>query len=77
MQANGLIAIWNATTKELEEVESELQVENYWRQLEGTEAVYTLREYAFVDEELMQDETHESLLEAGWEVLQLVEGPAA
>jgi hypothetical protein len=75
--AHGQIAIWNATTKELEEVESELQVENYWRQLEGTAAVYTLTDYAWVDADELADYAHEDLLEAGWEQLQLVQGPAA
>ena len=75
--AHGQIAIWNATAGELEEVESELQVENYWRQLEGDEAVYTLTDYAWVDADELADYAHEDLLEAGWEVLQMAEGPAA
>lgn len=74
--AHGQIAIWNATAGELEEVESELQVENYWRQLEGGEAVYTLRDYAWVDAQELADYAHEDLLEAGWTVLQMAEGPA-
>lgn len=76
MKANGLIAIWNATTQELEEVESELQVQNYWQQLEGTKQVYVLTDYAWVDAEELADYAHEDLLEAGWEVLQ-AEDPAA
>lgn len=75
--AHGMIAIWNATTQQLEEVESELQVQNYWRQLEDDEAVYTLTDYEWVDAEELADYAHEDLLEAGWEVLQAAEGPAA
>lgn len=70
MQTNGLIAIYNATRNELEEVECELQVQNYWRQLEADERVYLLEEYAFVDEEAMQGIEHDELIEAGWTVLQ-------
>lgn len=71
MQANGLTAIWNATTGELEEVASAAQVENYWRQADPAHTVYTLEEYAFVEADLMEGSAHEELLEAGWQVLQL------
>lgn len=75
--AHGMIAIWNATRKELHEVDSNLQVENYWRAVDMDEAVYVLDDYAWVDAEELADYAHEDLLEAGWEVLQLEEGPAA
>lgn len=70
MQANGLIAIYNATRNELEEAECMLQVQNYWRQLDTGERVYLLEEYAFVDAEAMQGIEHDELIEAGWTVLQ-------
>jgi len=64
------IAIYNATDKELLEVESNLQVENYWRQLEGTEQAYVLEDYAFVDEAAIENWQHNTFVEEGWEVLQ-------
>ena len=70
MNSNGLIAIYNATDKELLEVESNLQVENYWRQLEGTEEVYVLEDYVFVDEAVIENWRHDTFVEQGWEVLQ-------
>lgn len=70
MQASSKIAIYNATRKQLEEVDSNLQVQNYWRRLSKTERVYTLEDYAFVDAEELEDYEHSDLLEAGWEVLQ-------
>ena len=63
------IAIYDATRKQLDEVESNLQVENYWRQL-GDERVYTLTDYAFVDADELADYEHNDFIEAGWEVLQ-------
>jgi hypothetical protein len=47
-----------------------LQVENYWRQLEGNEAVYILTDYAFVDSDELADYEHDDFMEAGWEMLQ-------
>ena len=73
MQATGLIAVWNATLGELEEVETQLQVENYWRQLDNTDTVYVLEDYAFVDADALADTDHEELLECGWTVLQLTD----
>ena len=64
------IAIYNATKKALKVVTSNTQVENYWRQLDKHERVYTLEEFAFVDAEELADYEHDDLLEAGWEVLQ-------
>ena len=70
MSSNGLIAIYNATDKELLEVESNTQVENYWRQLEGNEQVYVLEDYEWVDEEQLAKDEHENFVKAGWSVLQ-------
>lgn len=69
MQANELIAVYNATRKQLDEVESNLQVENYWRQLDGDERVYTLEDYAFVDADELADYEHDDFVEAGWQKL--------
>ena len=69
MQANGLTAIWNATLCELEEVETALQVENYWRQADPEHKVYVLTEYAFVDEAALEGIEHDELLEDGWQLL--------
>lgn len=70
MQANGKIAIYNATSKRLMEVDSNLQVQNYWRTLRRTERVYVLEDYAFVDAAELADYGHDELIDAGWEVLQ-------
>lgn len=64
------IAIYNATRKQLEEVNSNLQVENYWRRLNRHEKVYTLEQYAFVDADELADYEHEDFVDSGWEVLQ-------
>lgn len=71
MVTNGLTAIWNATLGELEEVETALQVENYWRQADPEDTVYVLEDYAFVDEELLAGTEHDELIESGWTVLQM------
>ena len=70
MQTSNNIAIYNATAKQLDEVSDNLQVENYWRQLEGNEAVYILTDYAFVDSDELADYEHDDFMEAGWEMLQ-------
>lgn len=70
MQANGKIAIYNATRKQLHEVDSNLQVQNYWRTLRKTERVYLLEDYAFVDKAMLKEYEHEQFVEDGWEVLQ-------
>lgn len=70
MQASSNIAIYNATRKQLHEVSSNLQVQNYWRTLRKTERVYVLDDYAFVDAAVLKEYEHEQFIEDGWEVLQ-------
>ena len=64
------IAIYNATTKAVNIVTSNVQVQNYWRTLNKNERVYTLDDVAFIDSEELFEYEHDDLLEAGWEVLQ-------
>jgi hypothetical protein len=62
MRANDMIAVYNATTKQL--VENEIGGHNFDVQ---AHAVYMLEDYAFVDAEELADYTHDDLIEAGWE----------
>ena len=64
------IAIYNATKKAVKIVDSNLQVQNYWRTLNKNEHVYVLDDVAFIDSEELFDYAHSDLIEAGWEVLQ-------
>ena len=64
------IAIYNATKQAVKLVDSNVQVQNYWRRLNKNERVYVLDDVAFIDSEELFDYAHEDLLEAGWEVLQ-------
>ena len=64
------IAIFNATKKIADIVDSNLQVQNYWRGLEAHERVYVLENVAFVDATVLADYTHEDFIADGWEVLQ-------
>lgn len=64
------IAIYNATKRAVKIVNSNLQVQNYWRTLSKTERVYLLEDFAFIDSEELADYEHDDLLEAGWTVLQ-------
>ena len=64
------IAIYNATKQAVKLVDSNVQVQNYWRTLNKNERVYVLDDVAFIDSEELLDYAHEDLLEAGWEVLQ-------
>ena len=64
------IAIYNATRQAVKLVDSNVQVQNYWRRLNKNERVYVLDDVAFIDSEELLDYAHEDLLEAGWEVLQ-------
>jgi hypothetical protein len=70
MNAVNTIAIYNATSKELVEADGNLQVQNYWRQLDGDERVYTLEDYAWVDLHELAGYEHDDFIEAGWTVLQ-------
>jgi hypothetical protein len=63
------IAIYNATKKALTVVTSSTHVENYWRQRDENEKLYTLEDFAYVDAEELADYEHDDLLESGWEVL--------
>jgi hypothetical protein len=65
-----LIAIYNATKKAVKIVDSNVQVQNYWRTLNKNERVYILDDVAFIDSEELFEYEHSDLLEAGWEVLQ-------
>ena len=64
------IAIYNATKKAVKIVDSNVQVQNYWRLLNKNERVYILDDVAFIDSEELFDYEHDDLIEAGWEVLQ-------
>ena len=64
------IAIYNATKKAVKIVDSNVQVQNYWRTLSKHERVYLLDDVAFSDTEELFDYAHDDLIEAGWEVLQ-------
>jgi hypothetical protein len=64
MQANELIAVYNATRNEL--VENALGGHNFNVQ---TDDVYALEDYAFVDADELADYEHEDFVEAGWQKL--------
>lgn len=64
MQANGLIAVYNATRKEL--VENDIGGHNWNVQADD---VYALEEYAFVDADELADYEHDDFVEAGWQKL--------
>jgi hypothetical protein len=71
MQSNNCIAIYNSADNELLVVTEQLQVQNYWRQLDDdTTGVYTLTEFALVDSTMLADYEHEDFIADGWEVLQ-------
>jgi hypothetical protein len=64
------IAIYNATKQAVKIVDSNVQVQNYWRTLNKNERVYVLDDVAFIDSEELVQYEHDDLIEAGWEVLQ-------
>ncbi len=64
MDANGLIAVYNATRNEL--VENTAGGHNWNVQ---ADEVYALEDYAFVDADELLDYAYEDFVEAGWEKL--------
>ena len=64
MQANGLIAVYNATRNKL--VENAVGGHNWHVRKDD---VYMLEEYAFIDADELVDYAHEDFVEAGWEKL--------
>jgi hypothetical protein len=64
MQANELIAVYNATRNEL--VENVVGGHNFNVQADD---VYALEDYAFVDADELADYEHDDFVEAGWQKL--------
>ena len=60
------IAIYNATQKELLVVDSNLQVQNYWRETDADDVIYTLEDFAFVDSSELADYDEEAFEDSGW-----------
>lgn len=69
MQTNGLIAIYNATSKQLYEVASKRQIDEYVGMLDDRDDIYVLENYAFIDEEVLEYMEHEDIIDAGWDKL--------
>lgn len=61
-----MIAIYNETAKELLVVTTVAQVENYWRETDEDDSIWTLEDFEFVDSAELADYDAEAFEESGW-----------